>query len=464
MPEATGPQAISVPAALVAAATEAIEEGRLVAPGDRNARTLFREALYLEPGNTDALQGLRVISNDFVQQAQLALSADDPLQAYAALAVALETDPANPAIEIVEQLLVAKADSELADARLAVATGNLDLAAERLARAEQYTSTDMAEVQAIRQQIARSQQDEQLTTGLLVADGYMAEGRLLNPEEENAHALLLDLYARYGDDARLRASMERLGERLLTRAAFAVAAGRVADASELIDAVTALGVLAPEVEAARQALETIDIAAEPEPMLSATRAEAATAFNTEVEEAPTPIVEPGLDSVAETRTEQSLAVAEEEPVAVAEEEPLARAEDEQTEVEQTQVEQIEDEQAAGTLLALASEPVVAEEPEPQVATPGDEPEVQRLSLQELGISEYVAPRFPGYAERRGVSGTVEIGFTINVDGGTEDIQIVESQPGRIFDKSAIEAVQRWRFETRDAPLNAQVTLRFDYAP
>jgi protein TonB len=48
--------------------------------------------------------------------------------------------------------------------------------------------------------------------------------------------------------------MERLGDRLLTRAMFFASAARVDEATTLLDAVDALGVLAPEVELARISL------------------------------------------------------------------------------------------------------------------------------------------------------------------------------------------------------------------
>ena len=361
-------------------------------------------------------------------------NADDPRRAYAALAVAAETDPANPAIQIVEQLLVAKGSGEIADARLAAATGNFDLAAQQLALAEQYASTNPAEVQAIRRQIAQGRQNDQLLVSLAMADVQIAEGRLLAPEGDNAHTLLLDLYGQYGDDARLRASMERLGERLLTRAAFAAAAGRVADANELLDAVTALGLLAPEVQAARMSLETIETGTQPEAIEIPQIAEEATDIEPEIDELPAPqIVEQGTVASLES--------------------------------EDVQAPQVEQEQAGDALpAAAASEQVIAEEPEPQAATTSEEPEIQRLSLRELGITEYVAPRFPGYAERRGVSGVVEIGFTINADGSTDAIEVVESRPGSLFAKSAVEAVRQWQFEPRDEALKAQVLLRFDYTP
>lgn len=415
--------AISVPEALVVVATQALDEGRLVSPDDRSARALFREALVLEPRNTEAQRGLRTISNEFVQQAQAALNANNPAQAYVALDVATETDPANPAIEIVNQLLTARAYSELADARLAVATGNYDLAAQRLVQAEQYRSIDPAELQAMRQQIEQGRQSEQFLASLAAADAYIASGQLLSPEGDNAQALLLDLYAQRGDDPRLLASMERLGERLLARAAFATAAARFAEASDLLEAVEALGVLTPELVAARLSLEASAAPTEPEDV--------------------------AIPEIAEERPAELSAEMPADEAAILEEDGPGP--------------QIAEEQSAGLSLEMpAEEPAALAEPEPEAITADAEPELRRQSLQELGIKKYFAPKFPRFATLRGVSGSVEVGFTINADGSTSSIEVLQSEPDDVFVKSATNAVRRWRFETREQPLQAQVTLRFDH--
>ena len=101
-------------------------------------------------------------------------------------------------------------------------------------------------------------------------------------------------------------------------------------------------------------------------------------------------------------------------------------------------------------------------PAPGAATP--EPQNRRSTLQELGITTYVPPEFPRRARRRDISGLVDVEFTINADGSTDAIQVLHSEPGRVFEKSAVDAVRQWRFEPREAALQAQITLRFDIAP
>lgn len=56
------------------------------------------------------------------------------------------------------------------------------------------------------------------------------------------------------------------------------------------------------------------------------------------------------------------------------------------------------------------------------------------------------PNYPTAALRAGQSGWVVVGFTIAPDGRTTDIRVVEAQPRHVFDRSAVDAVSRYRFK------------------
>ena len=348
---------ISASEALVIAATQALDEGQLIAPDEVSARALFRTALVIEADNAAALRGLRAISDDFAQEAHAALNRDDPAAAYAALAVAAETDPENPTIAIVNQLLMAQGDGELAQGRLAITTGELDIAVQKLSRAERYEHIDPAEVRRLRQQI-----EEQL---------------------------------------------------------------------EVADAGAAPEIPAAEVEPAPESLAAIDDVAE-------------------AVDAPDPLV---ADEVAGAVTNSG----ETEPLQVADE--LSGG---TTASGDGEASQIPDEPIDDTLLqAAASAPVVPEEARPEAATTPVDAEIRRYSLQELGIREYVAPEFPRRALRRNISGLVEAKFVITPAGGTESIEVLHSEPGDLFSRSAVKAIDQWRFEAREAPFDARVILRFE---
>lgn len=57
-----------------------------------------------------------------------------------------------------------------------------------------------------------------------------------------------------------------------------------------------------------------------------------------------------------------------------------------------------------------------------------------------------APRFPRAALLNGVSGTVIMGFAIEPDGSVSDVTVTHSKPEKMFDREALRALERWRFE------------------
>lgn len=58
----------------------------------------------------------------------------------------------------------------------------------------------------------------------------------------------------------------------------------------------------------------------------------------------------------------------------------------------------------------------------------------------------VSPVYPREAQRDGTEGWVQVEFTIAADGSTNDLQIRDSEPAKVFDKAALDSVSRWRFE------------------
>ncbi len=80
----------------------------------------------------------------------------------------------------------------------------------------------------------------------------------------------------------------------------------------------------------------------------------------------------------------------------------------------------------------------------QAAMPAPLP--QPVSVSSLQRTKYVAPKYPRAAQRRGLSGWVDVVFTVDIDGTVTDVSVRESNPGDTFVLSAIRAVEDWEFE------------------
>ncbi|ACE82720.1 energy transducer TonB [Cellvibrio japonicus] len=60
----------------------------------------------------------------------------------------------------------------------------------------------------------------------------------------------------------------------------------------------------------------------------------------------------------------------------------------------------------------------------------------------------VPPAYPQRAKQAKLEGRVTMAVTIRPDGTVADVQVLESDPPRLFDQAAIQAMQRWKFRPK----------------
>lgn len=104
--------------------------------------------------------------------------------------------------------------------------------------------------------------------------------------------------------------------------------------------------------------------------------------------------------------------------------------------------------------AAAPAPAAAEAPRPAAAA-APRPTASN-ALQAVSTA---APRFPAAAQRAGASGSVQVEFTVGTDGSVTGARVVSSdvprQFARDFEREALSAVKRWKFQ----PINQATTTR-----
>ncbi|MEO6102849.1 MAG: energy transducer TonB [Pseudoxanthomonas sp.] len=79
----------------------------------------------------------------------------------------------------------------------------------------------------------------------------------------------------------------------------------------------------------------------------------------------------------------------------------------------------------------------------------------------LKVVSAPSPRYPPEALRAGTSGEVLVELTIGTDGSVTNARVVRATPARVFDREALNAVRRWKFEPIDAPTTTRRTLAFN---
>jgi protein TonB len=60
----------------------------------------------------------------------------------------------------------------------------------------------------------------------------------------------------------------------------------------------------------------------------------------------------------------------------------------------------------------------------------------------------VPPQYPLRASERGIEGWVELEFTISKLGAVKDPTVLSSSPSSIFDRAALKAIRRWKYNPK----------------
>ncbi len=83
------------------------------------------------------------------------------------------------------------------------------------------------------------------------------------------------------------------------------------------------------------------------------------------------------------------------------------------------------------------------------------------SASDLRPISMPAPKFPPEALRAGQSGSVLVEYTVGTDGTVTAARVVRSNPARVFDREAVNAVRKWRFQPVAAPVTTRREISFN---
>ena len=351
--------------------------------------------------------------------------------AAAALERAGALDPANARLPFLSaQLSQLQLRAQLADARTAIREKRFADASSTLEAARSLNVADITEIDAVEDELNTARSEQRAEDVLAMANARLEDGDLLSPANDNARYYYELALSNDPENTAARQGLNVIASKLAIQARSEIDNRNLDSAEELLDEAIALDSSNSEIAAAVGALSSKrdEIAAE-------RRRQAEEKRRAETEQKQRAARAEAERKAAEERAAQ--VAAEREARAAAE---LAAQQTAATEGSDTATgdARATAEDAEGIEAASTADVDAAPSTTPAAASPAAVSSLKRI--------KYVAPKYPRAAQRRNLSGWVDVVFTVSADGSVKDIEIRNSEPGETFVNAATKAVEKWQFE------------------
>jgi len=418
----------------LALATQAMDRQQFVEPAGNSALEHFRAALNLEPGNAQARAGIRAVADKVVERAEAALLAERTDQAVAALELARNIQSDHPRLPFL--------DAQLQRER------------------ERLQLTQARDVSA------------RLRPVLQQLNQRMEAGRLVSPAGQSARDALFEARRLDPTDPAVIQGFRDLTSRLLAEGDRALTAGQRDQAAAFAAAARDLSPTDARIAALERALTEQAPArsgATPAPAVAANNAASSPLALGRARLAEGRLLEPAGDNAKDYLLAARAANANDAEA----QRLLAELKDRLIATGRQALAQ-QDFDGAAKSLAAANELGVRGSEDLLAGAQRDldrqraDAEFRRnvISAGSLQRTRTVVAVYPEGPRRRGVTGWVDLQFTVTVTGTVEDITVTGAEPADVFNDAAITAVRGWRFAPvvragAPVPQRAATRLRFD---
>ncbi len=463
--------------AIVDEARIARDAGELIAPRESNAVELYLAARALAPADPTIASELDAVIDQVLALAETALLDQRTGDAAAALRMVRLANPDNPRLPFLDaQLNELELRAQLAAARAAIRETRFEDAAAALAAAQELAGVKTAELDLLAEELANARSQQKVDEVLALANQRLNDNALTAPSNDNARYYYELVLSSDPQNVAAQQGLTAVASKLVLRARNAIDESRLADAerhladareldpgsSELTASMQALeAARAAEAEARRQAQLEAEAAAEAQALAAAAPVEAGPGgeLAASTATAATSPTAPGSEFAPGAEADTFAGATENAGVGV----PLAGS----------------DAGASGFAAAADGGSAVPTGPGElgngmaastgarnggaAAAPANSEPEY--VSISSLTRTRYVVPEYPRLAQRRSITGFVDISFTVTAEGTVEDIGILDSEPGDQFDEAAREAIAQWRFEPpteNGVPVDRRVAVRLAF--
>jgi protein TonB len=449
-PEAAQPAAGSTPEpsveekvdALITAAQVAMRDRHFIEPAEGSALSLYRGALLIAPGNGEAQQGLKRLSEILVGRVQTALDEKQFDAALQALETARSIDANDPRLPALDER-IAKMRDELGPAEIeaAINAQNFDRATQLIDQAIRAKSMSESKIAQLREDLRRHLADSDVSRLLALLDARLDQDQLIDPANDSA----ISYFAQARKAGALANDLQTRGRELVRRLTVevhkAIDERRIADADRIVAALRGLGTppatiagLQRDIGAVRA--QQVQKQSDQSRMVDLVKSRLALGNVTAPEN------DSALYYLAQLRSTdpQNPALAE-----------LTRAVQSQIIAQAGNALDSADFAQADALLQLASS--LGSSPEAdalaqrlrsaKTAASGALPEVAEGALTRLRSLEV---EYPSGALQKKLQGTVELGYVVTQKGAVSDIRVLDANPTGVFETAATKAISRLRYK------------------
>jgi protein TonB len=402
------------------------DAGQIFNPPGNNAIELYVAAVSAAPDNAYAAAELDATLDEALGMAETALlerRADDAAAAVERVKQANADHPRLPflAAQVSQMQLRNYIDS----ARTAIREQRLEDASTAIADARALGIADDGEIDRVEEELRNSRSERRVDEVLALAGQRLEEGALTSPANDNARYYYQLALGNDPGNAAAQTGLTVVASKIVLQAREEIDGGRFSTAEALLAEARQLDPQSSELAASSKAL------AEARQRVADDRVRAERERRVEAER-----------QQAEKRAEEQrqAAAREAEQRRAAEAAVAAPAAAAATAADTTPA----DSGGADTAEPVAEE--AATPPPAEAAEPVPVSDQTPVAASSLTRTKYVAPRYPRSAERRNISGWVDVVFTVTTDGSVTDVDVIGSDPGDTFVDSATRAVEKWEFE------------------
>ena len=419
--------------ALIEEARLARGAGQLFNPAGSNAIELFAAALSADPTNSIVTAELEAVTAQTLSMAESAMLESRLDDSEAALQRVAMVDAANARLPFLNaQLSQMQLRSRLDEARTALREGRFEDTSTALNAARNLNVADSSEIEAVAAELSAVRSEQQVDDVLAKAAARLDAGALLSPSNDNARYYYELVLSNDSQNTAARQGLSVIAGKLAFQARSEIDSGDLSAAEEILVDARALDPENGDVEATVTALAN----ARAEIVAQQRRNEANRQAAIERKAAAERQAEIDRQAEIERQAEAERNAATEQPTDANEEIVAATDVADETQSAKTAA----DTNADAGVDAPAQEAASIETPDPVAASP------RPVAVSSLKRIKYVAPKYPRSAERRNISGWVDVMFTVSIDGTVKDVNILNSEPGDVFVNAATKAVEKWEFE------------------